>query len=135
MFYIYSSVESSELYDSITFVNPYYRYVGSDELYNLNKTEIICETRTLSNFWDNFVCVELLPNKINIYFGANFDNKKEKEWEEGFQQLTDKGYFRPTAYILNECYPTVSDAADAVLHYCDTVAKTKATQYLLRGYK
>ena len=60
MFYIYSLQNSDELYNSITFSNPHYVYIDPDNYYDLEKIEIKCKTQILNNFWDNFICAELL---------------------------------------------------------------------------
>ena len=134
MFYIYSLQNSDEIYNSITFSNPHYVYIDPDNYYDLEKIEIKCKTQILNNFWDNFICAELLPNKIIIHYGALFENKFEMQWDAAREWIYEKGYIKPNNLILKECFSCIQDVVDGVNYFCDMVAKTKATQFLLMGY-
>ena len=134
MFYIYSLQDSTELYNSITFSRPHYIYIDPDNYYDLEKIEVKYEIQTLMNFWDNLICVELLPHRIIIHYGVLFVDSFEMEWDAAREWIYEKGYIKPNNLILKECYSCVEDAADGVNYFCDMVAKTKATQFLLMGY-
>lgn len=135
IFYIYSLENAEDLYNSITFTSPGYSYISPDDIYDLTKLEVYCKPYMSDNFWEKVVCVELLPKSMNIYSGIFFSYKREMDWNAAQEWLDEKGYTRAKNFILNESFSTVSDASDGVTYFCDTVAKTKATQYLLMGYK
>ena len=134
MFYIYSLQNPNDLYNSITFSRPHYIYIDPDNYYDLEKIEVKYEIQTLMNFWDNLICVELLPKKMVIHYGVLFVDSFEMKWDVAQEWIYQKGYMKPNNLILKECYSCVEDAADGVNYFCDMVAKTKATQFLLMGY-
>lgn len=134
LFYIYSNKSTLELYNSITFTNPHYKYIDPDDIYNLEKIKIQCKTYILNNIWENLICIELLPNNIIIHRGTLFENKIKTEWHSGWDWVFENGYERAKNLILSEVYPTLSDAADGVKYFYKMVAKTKATEFLLSGY-
>lgn len=134
MFYIYTNKDSYELYNSITFSNPRYVYIEPDDLYDLNKIEVRCEINTIRNIWDNFLCVELLPKTIIIHYGTLFADSIKKEWDAANEWLYNNGYNKASNLYLKECFSCVEDAAEGVKYFCEAVATTKATQYLLMGY-
>lgn len=133
LFYIYSNKKPSELYDSITFARAFYKYIDPDEIYDLEKIEVQCETCVLNNIWENLICIELLPKAIIIHNGTLFENKIKMKWETGWDWVYKNGYDRAESLILLETYSTVSDAVDGVKYFTNLVAKTKATEYLLLG--
>ena len=133
LFYIYSNKKPSELYDSITFARAFYKYIDPDEIYNLEKIEVQCETCVLNNIWENLICIELLPKAIIIHNGTLFENKIKMEWDIGWNWVFKNGYERAESLILSEVYSTAYDAADGVKYFYNLVAKTKATEYLLLG--
>ena len=133
LFYIYSNKKPSELYDSITFARAFYKYIDPDEIYDLEKSEVQCETCILNNIWESLICIELLPKVIIIHNGTLFENKIKMKWDIGWNWVFENGYERAKSLILSEVYPTASDAADGVKYFYNLVAKTKATEYLLLG--
>ena len=135
MFYIYTNKNSNDIYNSISFSNPYKLYIDPDNIYDLDKIDVKCKTLTLENFWDGIICIELLPKQIVIHHRVFFGDKFALDWDQAQNWFFKNEYNRATNLILSECYPTLSDAIDGVKYYCDIVAKTKATQYLLMGYK
>ena len=133
LFYIYTNKSTAELYDSIIFSNACYKYIDPDDVYNLEKIDIVYKTHIISDFWQSLICVELLPHYIILHNGVCFDGKLKMKWDDGWEWLYKNGYDRAKNLILEETYSTVNDAVDGVKYFCDLVAKTKATEYLLLG--
>ena len=133
LFYIYTNKSAAELYDSITYTNANYEYLNSDDIYDLNKIKVNYKTYIINDFWQNLICVELFPNHIILHNGIFFDGKLKMKWDDGWEWLYTRGYNRAKNLILSETYSTVSDAVDGVKYFCDLVAKTQATEYLLLG--
>lgn len=134
LFYIYSNKTPNELYNSITFTQPKMIYIDPDDIYDLEKISVEYKTYIVNDFWQNLICIELLPNHIILHTGVFFQGRVEMEWEYAWEWLHEKGYDRVRNMILSEGYFTISDAVDGVNYFCDMVAKTKVTQFLLMGY-
>lgn len=127
MFYILSNIDCKELSNFIGFSKPKIKWNDNDEQY------ISCKYVEYKEIYNNLVCTELLPNKINIYSGYCFQEMLTFKWDNGQDYLRILGFDRCTNYILKECYSSLMDAIEGVEEYCKTVAHNKAEYYLLQG--
>lgn len=102
LFYIYSNKTSNEIYNSITFTQPKMIYIDPDDIYDLEKIEVKYKTYIINDFWQNLICIELLPNHIILHTGVFFKGKKEMKWEDAWEWLHKKGYDRTKNMILSK---------------------------------